>query len=104
VELRAAEKARSGSAAAIAPYINEKRKQRSKARGHDEYVTMDAELTAKKQALAVTNEQVRIALDKLAALQSQLEASSKRSCAAKRPRAAPRQKVAKRAPVSSSNR
>lgn len=104
VELRAAEKARSGSAAAIAPYINEKRKQRSKARGHDEYVTMDAELTAKKQALAVTNEQVRIAQDKLAALQSQLEASSKRSCAAKRPRVAPRQKVAKRAPVSSSDR
>jgi hypothetical protein len=100
VELRATEKARSSSPQAIAPYIDAKRKQRSKVSGHDEYVTMDSELVARKQTLAATTEKVRLAQEKLAALQSQIEATGKRTGVKSRLHRG----RAKRAPVSSSDR
>lgn len=100
VELRATERARSSSPQAIAPYIDAKRKQRSKVSGHDEYVTMDSELVARKQTLAATTEKVRLAQEKLAALQSQIEATGKRTGGKSRLHRG----RAKRAPVSSSDR
>ncbi|MCG2592973.1 hypothetical protein LZ009_09290 [Ramlibacter sp. XY19] len=77
VELRVTEAARSSSPEAVAPYIDAKRKQRSKVRGLDEYVTMDSQIAERKQALAVTTEQVRRAREELAEVQAQTAAARK---------------------------
>lgn len=77
VELRAADKTRHADPASLKPYVDSRRKQRSKSRGHDEYVTMDFMVTEKRQRLAVLNEQVAAAERKLSELDSKLKAAKK---------------------------
>lgn len=77
VTLRAAEKARHSSLASQERYVERVRKQRGKAQGHDELVSVHMEVQATRQELASNKAEVAAARKELAEVQAAVEKARK---------------------------